>query len=450
MKLRLIITVGLLLVLATGLAAMAAATWAPVPGHIMTKWAKQVSPTNALPEYPRPQMVRKDWINLNGLWDLAIAKKDDSQPSQFDKKILVPYPVESALSGVGHIVKPEERVWYRRTVEIPKAWNGKRVLLNFGAVDWEANVYVNGKEVGKHTGGYDPFTLDITDALKPSGSQEIVVSVWDPTDRAGQPHGKQVLEPGGIMYTGTTGIWRTAWLEPVSKSYIASYKAVPDIDKQQLVIKVTAQGASDKATVKITAMDSGKAVANASGKPGEEIIVKIKTPKLWSPDKPFLYDMKIALADGKLIDTITGYFGMRKISIVKDESGINRLGLNNKPLFQYGPLDQGFWPDGIYTAATDEALRYDVEIMKKLGCNMMRKHVKIEPDRLYYWADKLGVMIWQDMPAGGNGSEADKANFEKELKCMIDYLQNHPSIVMWVVFNEGWGQYDTPRLTNWV
>jgi len=451
MKLRLMIALSLLLVLVTGFAAMSA-DWAPVPGHIMTKWAKQVSPTNALPEYPRMQMVRKDWINLNGLWDLAIARKDDSQPSQFDKKILVPYPVESTLSGVAYQVQPSDRVWYKRTFEIPKSWNGKKVLLNFGAIDWEAVVYVNGKQVGKHTGGYDPFTCDITDALKPSGSQEIVLSVWDPTDSDGgrQPHGKQVLHPGGIMYTGTTGIWRTAWLEPVPKSYIASYHAVPDIDKQQLVIKVNAQGASGKAAVKVQAMDDGKVVSTASGKPGQDIVLAVKNPKLWSPDKPFLYDMKITLSDGKSTDSITGYFGMRKSSIVKDENGINRLGLNNKVLFQYGPLDQGFWPDGVYTAPTDEALRSDIETMKKLGCNMMRKHVKVEPDRLYYWADKLGLVIWQDMPAGGNGSDADKANFESELTRMMDYLQNHPSIVMWIVFNEGWGQYDTPRLVDMV
>ncbi len=251
------------------------------------------------------------------------------------------------------------------------------------------------------------------------------------------------------MYTATTGIWRTVWLEPVTKSHIASYTVIPDIDKEEARIKIKAAGASDKAAVKITALDHGKAVANATGKPGEEILLKLKSPKLWSPDSPFLYDLQVTLADGASLDAFTGYFGMRKISVLKDEGGVNRLALNNKALFQYGPLDQGFWPDGLYTAPTDAALKYDLEITKKLGCNMLRKHVKIEPDRMYYWADKLGVLIWQDMPAGGNPDDK-RTNFERELNEMIDTLENHPSIIMWVVFNEGWGQYDTQRLTQMV
>jgi hypothetical protein len=440
-------SLALLIVMVGGLTAQAA-EWAPVPGHIMTRWAKEVSPKNALPEYPRPQMVRKDWLNLNGLWDLAIAPKEDPRPNEFKQRILVPYPVESALSGVKHIVQPAERLWYRRTVDIPGAWKDLRVLLNFGAVDWDCVVHVNGKEVGKHIGGYSPFSMDITDALKPEGSQEIVVSVWDPTD-AGQPHGKQVLKPHGIMYTATSGIWRTVWLEPVAKSHIASYTLVPDIDKEEAKVKIKAAGAGANATVKITAFDQGNAVASATGKPGEEIVLKVKNPKLWSPDTPFLYDLQVALTDGNASDAVTGYFGMRKISILKDEAGINRLGLNNKVLFQYGPLDQGFWPESLHTAPTDAALKYDLEITKKLGCNMLRKHVKIEPDRMYYWADKLGLLVWQDMPAGNN--PADKRdNFERELNEMIDTLENHPSIIMWVVFNEGWGQYDTERLTAMV
>lgn len=433
---------------AAGWSGLQAAEWAPVPGHIMTRWAKEVRPDNALPEYPRPQMVRKDWLNLNGLWDLAITKKDEARPGTFGKKILVPYPVESALSGVAHIVKPDERIWYKRGVEIPQAWQGKRVLLNFGAVDWDCVVQVNGKETGRHTGGYSPFSIDITDALNAAGSQEIVVSVWDPTD-AGQPHGKQVLNPGGIMYTATSGIWRTVWLEPVAKARIDSFTAIPDIDKGELKVKVKAAGASGQASVRVAALDGGKAVADATGKPGEEIVLKLANAKLWSPDSPFLYDLQLALTDGSSTDAITSYAGMRKISVMKDEGGINRLALNNKVLFQYGPLDQGFWPDGLYTAPTDAALKYDLEITRKLGCNMLRKHVKIEPDRMYYWADKLGLLIWQDMPAGGNPDDK-RANFERELNEMIDTLENHPSIIMWVVFNEGWGQYDTPRLVEMV
>ncbi|MCX6879867.1 MAG: hypothetical protein NTW21_39595 [Verrucomicrobia bacterium] len=444
---RLLGGLGLLLAMATG-PTVQAAEWAPVPGHIMTPWAKDVSPGNALPEYPRPQMVRKDWLNLNGLWELSITKKEEPRPAEFKQRILVPYPVESALSGVAHIVKPDERVWYRRAVEIPKAWQGQRVLLNFGAVDWDCVVYVNGKEAGKHSGGYSPFSIDITGTLNASGNQEIVVSVWDPTD-AGQPHGKQVLNPGGIMYTATTGIWRTVWLEPVAKSYVASYTVIPDLDKEQIRVKIKAEGAGDTATVKIAALDQGNPVASAAGKPGEEILLKLQNPKLWSPDSPFLYDLQVTLADGQTSDAFTGYFGMRKISVMKDTQGLNRLALNNKVLFQYGPLDQGFWPDGLYTAPTDAALKYDLEVTKRLGCNMLRKHVKIEPDRMYYWADKLGLLIWQDMPAGGNPDHL-RTSFERELNEMIDTLENHPSIIMWVVFNEGWGQYDTLRLTQLV
>ena len=444
---RLCGAVGLLVALAAGPAAQAA-EWAPVPGHIMTQWAKQVTPNNALPDYPRPQMVRKDWLNLNGLWDLAITRKDDPRPAAFDQKILVPYPVESALSGVAHIVKPDERVWYKRTVQIPTPWQGQRVLLNFGAVDWDCVVYVNGKAVGKHTGGYNPFGFDITEALSGSGDQELVVSVWDPTD-AGQPHGKQVLNPGGIMYTATSGIWRTVWLEPVAKAHIDSYTVIPDIDQEQAKVKIKTTGTSASAAVKVTALDHGIAVASATGKPGDELILKLKSPKLWSPDTPFLYDLQVSLADDTSLDALTGYFGMRKISVLKDDGGVNRLALNNKVLFQYGPLDQGFWPDGLYTAPTDAALKYDLEVTKKLGCNMLRKHVKVEPERMYYWADKLGLLIWQDMPAGSNPQDK-RPNFERELNEMIDSLENHPSIVMWVVFNEGWGQYDTPRLVEMV
>lgn len=449
MKPRLILTVSLTLALGTGLAAQSAEEWAPVKGRIMTRWAKEVGPKNALPEYPRPQMVRKDWMNLNGLWSFAISGKEDPQPTQLDRKILVPYPVESALSGIGHIVQPTERLWYKRTVNIPSSWKGKRVILHFGAVDWDSTVYVNGKEVGKHTGGYDPFSFDITDALKSSGNQEIVVSVWDPTD-IGQPHGKQVLRPGGIMYTATSGIWQTVWLEPVSRVHIASYKLVPDVDRKVITIKVNADSASPAASALVEAIDNGKTIISKSGKPGQDIVVPIVNPKLWSPDKPFLYDLRITLTDqGQPTDTVTGYFGMRKISIKKDENGVNRLALNNQILFQYGPLDQGFWPDGLYTPPTDAALRYDIDIMKQLGCNMMRKHVKVEPARLYYWADKLGLLVWQDMPAGSN-PPAMRDNFESELIRMIDYLHNHPSVIMWVVFNEAWGQYDTPRLTEMV
>ncbi|HSW02260.1 MAG TPA: DUF4965 domain-containing protein [Sedimentisphaerales bacterium] len=446
------------------LSSVAQGQWKPAAGPLMTRWAKEVSPQNALPEYPRPQMVRKDWFNLNGLWDYAIKAKDAAQPESFDGQILVPFPIESALSGVMKPVGPDNRLWYRRTFETPKGhgWDqeGRRVLLHFGAVDWDTTVWVNGKEVGNHKGGYDPFTFDITDALKADGRQEIVVSVWDPTDAGAQPRGKQVRNPHGIWYTAVTGIWQTVWLEPVAPRHIDGLKLTPDVDNAKLIVEIgTRLTRSDNVKVEILA--DGEVVAQANGL--NRIEVQIPNPRLWTPDNPFLYDVKITLGRFNMpvvTDQITSYFGMRKIALAKDEAGINRLFLNNKPLFQYGPLDQGWWPDGLYTAPTDEALRYDIEITKRLGMNMARKHVKIEPARWYYWCDKLGLLVWQDMPSGDRyiGSqdpdivrtEESAKQFELELARMIETFYNHPSIVMWVPFNEGWGQYDTPRIVDLV
>ena len=439
-----------LLVVVAAVAAQAADGWAPVKGRIITRWGKQVTPSNVLPEYPRPMMVRRDWLNLNGLWQFEITKKDDAQPSQFGKQILVPFPPESSLSGIGHMVMPDERIWYKRTFANPRPWCGRRVMLNFGAVDYECIVWVNGKQVGKHQGGFDPFSFDITDALKPAGEQEIVVTVWDPTDSKGIVRGKQTLKPQGCFYTPTSGIWQTVWLEPVQDAHIVSFKAVPDIDRQVLRVNVTASGASNGAVVKLTALDGRSVVAAVEGKPGEEIVVPVKSPKLWSPESPFLYDLRVSLVNGgRVADSISSYFGMRKLSVMKDRDGLNRLALNNKIVFQYGPLDQGFWPDGIFTAPADAANRYDIEVIKKFGSNMMRKHIKVEPQRLYYWADKLGLMIWQDMPSGDNSQDL-RPQFEEEFRRMVDTLYNHPSIIMWVCFNEGWGQFDTARIANTV
>ena len=431
-----------------------AAEWSQAQGPLATQWTKEVSPTNALPEYPRPQMVRKDWQNLNGLWDYAITGADDAQPGQFQGKILVPYPIESALSGVMKAVTEKDRLWYRRTFDVPAAWKGQRgqrILLNFGAIDWDAAITVNGKKVGEHKGGYDPFSLDITDALKAAGPQEIVVSVWDPTNAINggeQPHGKQVLRPGGIMYTATTGIWQTVWLEPVPATHITNIFQLPSVDGKCLRLHVFAAGDAG-AEVTAVATDGDKEVAKAYGKAGHEIIIPLADMKLWSPDSPFLYGLKVELVGGsKTTDAIESYFGMRKIAIAKDEKGVNRLMLNGKFVFQVGFLDQGFWPDGIYTAPTDAALRYDIEMTRKLGMNLARKHVKIEPERWYYWADRLGLLVWQDMPAGSNKSDEAKKQFDVELKAMVEAYRNHPSIIMWVVFNEGWGQHDTERLVQ--
>ncbi|MBN1421406.1 MAG: glycoside hydrolase family 2 [Planctomycetes bacterium] len=427
----------------------AAAEWQPAKGPLATRWASTVSPGNVHPEYPRPQMARAAWMNLNGLWQLAHAKEGEAAPcgKDLEKRILVPFPIESALSGV---MEMAQRVWYRRTFEIPADWAGKRVLVHFGAVDWEAKVLVNGKEIGSHRGGYDPFSFDISEALKPSGSQEIIVGVFDPTDRGDQPRGKQVLKPGGIFYTPATGIWRTVWLEPVPATRIAGLRLTPDIDAPCLRLIAEAAGTSAGETVVAVASRNGREVGRGSGKPGDEIRIPVPDPALWTPDRPNLYDLAVQLRRGEdVLDRVESYFGMRKISL-GEVDGVTRMLLNGKFVFQIGPLDQGFWPDGIYTAPNDEALRYDIEMTKELGFNMARKHVKVEPERWYYWCDKLGLLVWQDMPSGNNRTPESRAQFERELRSMIESYRNHPSIIMWVVFNEGWGQHDTERLTAMV
>ena len=439
-----------------------APAWSPAKGPLMTRWAKDVSPQKVHPEYPRPQMVRKEWLNLNGLWDYSIrdrAKKVNVD--SYDGKILVPFCAESALSGVMKRVGPDKLLWYHRTFEVPKAWTGKRVLLHFGAVDWQARVWVNKKEIGIHRGGYDPFTFDITGSLRPEGPQDLFVCVWDPTDKGPQPRGKQVSNPRGIWYSPVTGIWRTVWLEPVPKAHIRSLTIVPDVDKQAVRITVGVPGAGKGAA--ITIRRAGKTeLKPVAGKPNSEIVVPVASPHLWSPGDPYLYEIDVVLLRGAYdsmpADSVRSYFGMRKIEVAKDDAGVNRLLLNGKVLFQLGPLDQGWWPDGLYTAPTDEALRYDVEVLKKLGMNMIRKHVKVEPDRWYYHCDKLGMLVWQDMPNGKGPGEKRKpdesgavmSQFDYELKNVIEAFRNHPSIVMWVPFNEGWGQHDAGRIVAWI
>lgn len=442
-----------------GLSAMA--DWAPAGEKIKTRWAKDVDPAAPLPEYPRPALVRDAWENLNGLWDYAITGKDAAAPENYDGKILVPFPIESSLSGVQKDVGANKRLWYRRSFSLPAAWKEQRILLQLGGVDWDATVYVNGKEVGKHRGGYDAWSVDMTDALKADGEQELLISVWDPTDDSYQPRGKQVKNPEGIWYTSVTGIWQTVWMEPVQKSVsIAGLKTIADIDNNTVSVEVAAAGDAAGCEVVIKVLDKGVEVAAATGAAGNVIALKMPNAKLWSPDSPFLYDLAVVLnKDGKALDSITSYFGMRKISLAKDKDGFNRLFLNNKPLFQFGPLDQGWWPDGLYTAPTDEALRYDVQVTRDMGFNMARKHVKVEPARWYYHCDQLGLMVWQDMPSGDKyiGTEEpdiertpeSKENYYNEWGNIIDMLRNHPSIVMWVPFNEGWGQFETNVVSDW-
>ncbi|MBN2217491.1 MAG: glycoside hydrolase family 2 [Pirellulales bacterium] len=444
-------------------AAVAPAQWQPVEGSLMTRWAKDVSPDNVHSEYPRPQMVRKDWKNLNGLWHYAIRPRDAARPDEFDGQILVPFPAESALSGVKKRVGPDQRLWYCRTFDVPEAWREGRVLLHFGAVDWEASVWVNGKPIGEHRGGYDPFTFDVTDALAPEGPQELVLAVWDPTDAGAQPRGKQILNPRGISYTAVTGIWQTVWLEPAPKRSIAALKIVADVDRRVVTVEVSANGAEDLAgaTVAAVARDGQRVVAQAQGPAGQPLTLAIDEPRLWSPDDPHLYDLTVSLASsGQPLDRVESYFGMRKIAVGKDARGVNRLMLNDKPLFQYGFLDQGWWPDGLYTAPTDEALRYDLEMTKKIGMNLVRKHVKAEPARWYYHCDRLGVLVWQDMPSANGYVGTDDPDltrpkevsdqFRAELRALINARRNSPAIVMWVAFNEGWGQFDTRAITQWI
>jgi hypothetical protein len=436
------------------------AAWKPAGDRVMTRWAAEVGPESALPEYPRPQMVRADWLNLNGLWDYAIVAKDAVRPSDWDGKILVPFAVESALSGVGKPVGADRALWYRRTLAVPQEWRKGRVLLHFGAVDWESAVWVNGREAGTHRGGYDPFTYDITGLLKRGSRQEIVLRVFDPTDENNSPiaRGKQVMKPRGIFYTAVTGIWQTVWLEPVPEAHIVKLDLTPDIDGKILMVGPVCAGPTEGSMLAVSVSLNGAAVAAAEGPANAPIAVPIPEPRLWSPDDPVLYDIRAALKeDGQVLDEVSSYAGMRKIAVGKDRQGFNRLFLNDEPLFELGPLDQGWWPDGLYTAPTDAALRYDIETIKSLGMNMLRKHVKVEPDRLYYWCDKLGLLVWQDMPSALFKREAHSAEalvrrdaqFEDEWKAVMEALVSHPSIVMWVPFNEGWGQYDTERITAW-
>ncbi|MBC7830270.1 MAG: beta-galactosidase, partial [Chitinophagaceae bacterium] len=380
-------------------------SWQIVPGKISSPWAEKVNPDNPLPEYPRPQMVRKDWTNLNGLWQYSILpKQQQSIPDNSQGSILVPFAVESSLSGVGKTVGKDSVLWYKRSIAAPNSKN-KNVLLHFGAVDWLCTVFVNGKEVTTHQGGYDPFSVDITGALTKGSKQEIAVRVWDPSDDGPQPRGKQIKNPHGIWYTPVTGIWQTVWLETVPKTYIAETKQTPDTDQKLVRVNTKVENAQPGDQVMITAWDGAMKIAEQTAAVNSEVSLSISNAKLWSPETPFLYDLKYTiLRKGKAVDEVKSYFAMRKVSMKPDEKGIQRMLLNDQFVFQYGPLDQGWWPDGLYTAATDEALKFDIEKTKEMGFNMIRKHVKVEPARWYYYCDQLGMLVWQDMPSGDLGN----------------------------------------------
>lgn len=425
--------------------------WQMKTAPLMTSYASKIDTANVLAEYPRPQMARQLWMNLNGIWQFQPANSTtEAVPSgKLSGKILVPFPVESAISGV---MTHYDKLWYRKIVTIPANWTGQRVLIHFGAVDYQSEVFVNGQSVGTHQGGYDPFSFDITSKLTASGPQEITVRVYDPTDAGGQPRGKQTLNPGGIMYTCSSGIWQSVWLEPVPTSSISDIKIVPNIDNSTFTFKASTDGTLSNLTVAVEVKDGANTVTQYSGSVNTDLIIPVPNPKLWSPDSPFLYDLKVVLKNGtNRIDSLTSYLGMRKISIAK-VGNYQKMMLNNEFLFHMGPLDQGFWPDGIYTAPTDEAIQNDLMKIKQAGFNMIRKHIKVEPYRWYYWADKLGLMVWQDMPSANSYTSThpavDETAYKTELETMVKTHWNSPSIVMWVVFNEGQGQQNTPALVS--
>ena len=431
-------------------------------GGRVTRWAGDVNRSMPWPEYPRPQMARVRWSNLNGSWNYAVAKKDKGQPKSIKGLITVPYPIESTLSGVKRTVSSDSYLWYRRSIDSTIRQPGERLLLHFGAVDWECVAFVNGKKVGEHRGGYDSFSFDITDALGEGNEHELIVRVWDPTNDGFQPRGKQVKEPRGIWYTSVSGIWQTVWLEPVPATAIASLKFVPNIDNKMLELNIAANRPGSH-VIKAEAFEGDRKVGEVIGFAGQLLHLPINGMKLWHPDSPHLYNLRVTLGD----DVVGSYFGMRKTEVARDKQGINRLFLNGEPIFHWGPLDQGWWPDGLYTPPTEEAMIFDIEMTRKMGFNMIRKHVKVEPARWYYWADKLGMLVWQDLPSGFAGDARGEWHLKKgakedlnlpveaetiyrrELKAMIDAFHNHPSIVVWVPFNEGWGQFKTTEILDW-
>lgn len=441
------------------------AQWKPAGEKIKTEWANKVNPKQVLPEYPRPIMERKEWKNLNGLWNYAIQEVGKSAPAKYDGQILVPFAVESSLSGVMKEVGAKNELWYNTTFNIESNWKGQNILLHFGAVDWKTEVWLNGVKIGSHTGGYTPFSFDITPFIAGT-TQQLTVKVWDPSNEGTQPRGKQVKNPEGIWYTPVTGIWQTVWIEPVNKKNITTLKTTPNIDQNVISMKPEVSGASYGDVIEITVYDDSKTIATGKASVGENLEIVLNNPKLWSPESPFLYKTNVKLiSNGKVVDQVKSYFAMRKIGSKRDENGVLRMQLNNKDYFQFGPLDQGWWPDGLYTAPTDEALKYDIVKTKELGFNMIRKHVKVEPERWYTHCDELGILVWQDMPSGDEqplwqdkkyfeGTELQRTPkseeiYRKEWKAIMDHLYSYPSIVVWVPFNEAWGQFKTVEITEW-
>lgn len=451
--------------------------WSPVGDNIKTQWAEQLNPENVHAEYPRPQMVRGNWMSLNGLWEYAITPADASEmPQTADGAILVPFPVESSLSGVGRTVTPDDVLWYKTSFSVPKDWKKQNVILHFDGVDWKTEVTVNGNVLPVHTGAYTAFEYDITPYLKKNNV--VIVKVTDATDTGDlQPRGKQVSKPSGIWYTAVTGIWKNVWMEPVASGYVADYNVVSDIDASELSVSVNAVDVKEGDILCVELLDG--CVGYSTDAPSTTVLAKAETAasdlstvtisvpdmKLWSPDTPYLYGLRFSIVrDGNQIDEVQAYTAMRKVSKIQDKDGYYRLALNDKPIFHYGPLDQGWWPDGLYTAPSDEAMRFDLEQTKAHGFNMIRKHIKVEPFTWFYACDQMGILVWQDMPSfatskGGKwerkeytkpendfpATQEAKDNYYKEWGEIMAQLKKFQCISVWVPFNEAWSQFDTEK-----
>ena len=441
--------------------------WHPVGTRIKTKWGNNLKPENVWQEYPRPQLERKDWLNLNGIWHYSITDIGSKKPEKFDQNILVPFCLESSLSGVMKPLNETQILWYYKEFEIPKKWKDKNIIIHFNAVDWKSELYINDDKIGEHYGGYSEFNFDITKNLK-TGKNKIILKVWDPSDTGYQPIGKQCLDPKVIWYTSISGIWQTVWLEPVNKQYIKKLEINNNYDNKEIKINCLLN-TEVKLPLEMSLIYKEKEILKQKGISNTETVLKISEENFhpWSPNEPNLYIIKIEIFDesNKLIDSILSYTTIRKIEQRKDENGYYRIYLNNKPLFNMGTLDQGYWPDGLYTPPSEEAMIYDINKLKELGFNTIRKHVKVEPYRYYYHCDKIGMLIWQDMPSGDRKpnsweyhhlntgddvkrSEESKNNYYHEWSEIIDNLKFFQCIIIWIPFNEAWGQFDTEKVVN--